>query len=178
MKEGTCTVSLIVAVAENGVIGHENKIPWKCSSDMKFFRRTTLGKPVIMGRKTWDSLGQPLKGRENIVLTRNKSAGLNGAYAVHDPEQALSLAKSLAGSPNHQQDDCEVMIIGGRGIYDAFIDFADRIYLTLVHISPAGDAFFYSFEELKRRGWEEVSRRDQAAGSRDQADMTFIVLEK
>ena len=174
MSEAGCKVSLIVAVADNGVIGMENTIPWKCSSDMKYFRKMTMGKPVIMGRKTWESLGKPLKGRENIVLTRNEDYQAPGAHIVTSGAKALQYAASVGG----QEGACEAMIIGGKAIYDEFIEEAERIYYTSIHVQPKGDVLFASLSELTRGGWSEISRREQSAGERDEADMSFTILEK
>jgi dihydrofolate reductase len=173
VSEKQCRVSLIVAVADNGVIGIDNKIPWKCSSDMKYFRQTTMGKPVIMGRKTWESLGKPLKGRENIVLTRNEDYEAQGASIASSRADALKLAASVTG-----EKGCEAMIIGGKAIYDEFMGYADRIYYTIVHMHPEGDTFFEKLSGLLQGGWTEVSRQEKTAGERDEADMSFIILEK
>ncbi len=173
MKE-PCLISMIVAVAQNGVIGAGNTIPWKCSSDMKYFRKTTMGKVVIMGRKTWESLGKPLKGRENIVLTRDQSYIASGAHIVTSGPDALKKAGSLCFG----DERCEVMIIGGKAIYDEFFDLSDRIYYTAIHMSPKGDTHFLELSQLIERGWREISRVEQSAGERDEADMTFVVLEK
>jgi len=172
--ERPCLVSLIVAVADNGVIGADNSIPWKCSSDMRYFRNTTMGKPVIMGRKTWDSLGKPLKGRDNIVLTRNDGFRVEGAHIVTSGPLALKLASSFCKPDQH----CEVMIIGGNAVYNEFITLCERIYYSQIHMSPNGDTFFPKLERLLDEGWREVSRQEQAARERDEADMSFIVLEK
>ena len=169
-----CLISLIVAVADNGVIGGGNSIPWNCSSDMKYFRKTTMGKVVIMGRNTWESLGKPLKGRENIVLTRNKNYLAQGAHVVTSGPDALKLAGEFC--PGDKR--CEVMIIGGKAIYGEFIGLSERIYFTQIHMSPKGDTVFSSLPELVEQGWREISRVEQAAGERDEADMSFIVLEK
>ncbi len=173
MKE-PCLISLIVAVAQNGVIGAGNAIPWKCSSDMKYFRKTTMGKVVIMGRKTWESLGKPLKGRENIVLTRDQSYIGQGAHIVTSGPDALKKAGALCLG----DERCEVMIIGGKTIYDEFFDLSERIYYTAIHVSPKGDTSFPNLSQLIERGWREISRVEQVAGERDEADMTFVVLEK
>ena len=172
--EEPCLISLIVAVAENGVIGDGNIIPWKCSNDMKYFRKTTMGKPVIMGRKTWESLGKPLKGRENIVLTRNPTYMAEGATVVASGPLALKKAGSLC----QREGRCEVMIIGGKAIYDEFLGLAERIYYTAIHMSPKGDTYFPSLSRLAELGWKQSSKTEHAAGERDEADMTFVVLEK
>ncbi len=174
MNEHEIPVSLIVAVAENGVIGRKNSIPWACSSDMKHFRSTTMGKPVIMGRKTFESLGRPLKGRENIVLTRNAGFKAPGAYVVTRVTDALQLAGSFVS----KGEGTEIMVIGGKAVYDAFFERAGRIYYTLIHLQPAGDTCFDTLADLAQRGWRQISRIEQAAGGKDEADMSFIVLEK
>ncbi|MCP4933011.1 MAG: dihydrofolate reductase [bacterium] len=173
MKE-PCLISLIVAVAQNGVIGTNNGIPWKCSSDMKYFRKTTMGKVVIMGRKTWESIGKPLKGRENIVLTRDPSYSAQGVHIVTSGPDALNKAGSLCVS----DERCEVMIIGGKAIYDEFFELSERIYYTAIHMSAKGDTTFLDLSQLIARGWSEISRVEQLAGERDEANMTFVVLEK
>ncbi len=170
----SCLISMIVAVADNGVIGAGNTIPWKCSSDMKYFRKTTMGKVVIMGRKTWESLGKPLKGRSNIVLTRNPTYVATGADVVTSGPDALK----KAGSYCTGDERCEVMIIGGKAIYDEFFELAERMYYTAIHMTPKGDTMFPQLSELSKRGWKEISSTEQSAGERDEADMTFVVLEK
>ncbi len=172
-----CSLSLVVAVADNGVIGGNGKIPWRCSTDMRRFREITMGKTVIMGRKTWDSLpvaARPLEGRHNIVISRNPNFQPEGAQAVLLPDEALYQARKKADAG----EDCEIMVIGGRFIYDMFWAQADRIYLTQVHLSPEGDRFFMTLDELLEQGWQEISREDVSAGPRDEADMSFLVLER
>ena len=127
-----------------------------------------------MGRKTWESLGKPLKGRENIVLTRNENFSAQGAHAVTCGPDALKMAGDFC--PGDKR--CEVMIIGGNAIYNEFIGLSERIYFTQIHMSPKGDTVFSSLSELEGLGWREISRVEQAAGERDEADMSFIVLEK
>ena len=140
VSEPTCKIALIVAVADNGVIGAGNEIPWKCSSDMQYFRKTTMGKPVIMGRKTWESLGRPLKGRTNIVISQNPDFELDGAFRVTSIDRALWRAFNAM---KEARDD-EIMIIGGGAIYDQFLKKAlvCRIYKTQIHMEPEGDTFF------------------------------------
>jgi dihydrofolate reductase len=138
-------ISIIAAVAENGVIGSDGKIPWNVPSDRKFFRKTTMGKPVIMGRKTWDSLLAPLEGRQNIVITRQVDYKAEGAHVCHDIQNALVLA--------HKFTKSEIMVIGGAQVYAMIIKVAHRIYLTTIHASPAGDTFFpaLNMEEWRKK---------------------------
>src|SRR5580693_6453368 len=126
-------VTLVVAIADNGVIGDHGKIPWRISDDMKHFKALTLGKPSIMGRKTWDSLPKkPLPGRTNIVVTRDRAFAADGAVVVHSLDEAL--ARAAAENPS------EIVIAGGADIYDALRDCANRIYLTEIHAAFDGDA--------------------------------------
>ncbi|MEJ8305568.1 dihydrofolate reductase [Saccharibacillus sacchari] len=126
------TITLIWAQAENGVIGRDNALPWRIPADMAYFKRETLGKAVVMGRKTWESFGsKPLKDRKNIVITRDASYAAEGAYIVHSIDEALSAA-----------DSEEVMVIGGSEIYELYLPIADRLRVTRVRESFEGDAVF------------------------------------
>jgi len=176
VTDAKCKIAMIVAVADNGVIGAGNKIPWKCSSDMKYFRKTTMGKPVIMGRKTWESLGRPLAGRKNIVISQNPDFEAEGAFRVTSIDRALGIALASL----KEEGGAEVMIIGGGAIYEQVLQasLVCRIYKTQIHMEPSGDTHFRSDKELAALGFAEVSREFQKAGSKDEADMTFIVLEK
>lgn len=126
------TITLIWAQDENGLIGRDNDLPWRLPADMAYFKRETLGKPVVMGRKTWESFGsKPLKDRQNIVLTRDEAFAAEGAVVVHTTEQALTMA-----------DGEEVMIIGGSQVYELFLPLANRLRVTRVHESFEGDTYF------------------------------------
>src|SRR5262245_8417642 len=125
-------VSLIVAMAENGVIGRDNALPWRLPEDLRRFKTITMGKPVIMGRKTFESIGKPLPGRTNIVLTRDKSWSADGVSVVHSFDEAMARAGEVA----------EVAVIGGAELFRMALARADRIYLTLVHAEVAGDVVF------------------------------------
>ncbi len=141
-------ISLIAAMANNRVIGIENRLPWKLPADMKWFRLHTLGKPVVMGRKTFESFGsKPLPDRLNIVLTRDKTYQAEGAKVVHSIDEAINVAGEVD----------EIMIIGGASFYQQMIPRADRMYLTLVEMEPEGDAWFPPFEESD---WKVVQRND------------------
>lgn len=165
-------VSLIVAMARNRVIGRAGGLPWRISTDLKNFKRLTVGKPVIMGRKTFESIGAPLVDRPNIVITRNRSYPDDGIFVVENLEAALRTARAfsrITGEP-------EVMIAGGAEIYGQALPLAERIYLTEVDAEVDGDAFF---PELDRTGWLEVSRRTlDASGPRDDHPCDFVVLER
>lgn len=146
----TLTLSLIAAHAENGVIGIENRMPWHLPGDFRYFKASTLGKPIIMGRKTWDSLGRPLPGRLNLVVSRQPGLALEGAEVFASLEAAVARAESWA----QEQGGDEVMLIGGAQLYALGLPFADRLYLTRVAASPKGDAYFPSFDQA---GWVKVS---------------------
>jgi len=142
------SVSLIVAVAKNAVIGLDNQLPWHIPEDLKWFKQNTMGKPMIMGRKTFESLGRPLPGRPHIVLTRDESFSYEGVHVVHTVESALELARSLAEA----QQLSEIMVIGGANIYQQMLPLVSKIYRTLVDLEPDGDAFFH----LEEGQWEVV----------------------
>ncbi len=165
MNAPTTCVSLIVAMDENNLIGKMGDLPWRLPVDLKHFKRTTLGKPIIMGRKTWESIGRPLPKRQNIVVTRDKSYIAKGADVVHDLEEALAIC----------HDAPEVMIIGGSSIYAAFLGRADRIYLTRVHARLDGDTHFPAFAE---KSWLETARVDRPADDQNAYDLSFLTLER
>ncbi len=155
---------MIVAVAANGVIGRDGELPWHLPEDLKHFKRLTLGKPVVMGRKTWESIGRPLPGRHNVVITRTPGYSADGASVANSPDAAIEL---LAGEP-------EIMIIGGGAIYRAFLEHASRIYLTEVDTEVEGDATFPGLGEE----WQHVSRESHAADERHAYAYTFIQLDR
>lgn len=144
------TLSLIAAAAENGVIGIDNRMPWHLPGDFRYFKSTTLGKPIIMGRKTWDSLGRPLPGRLNLVVSRQPDLILEGAEVYPSLEAATVRAQAWATD----QGVDEIMLIGGAQLYALGLPDADRLYLTRVHAAPEGDAYFPSFD---CQAWEKVS---------------------
>lgn len=164
-------LSLIVAVAENGVIGKDGGLPWRLSSDLKTFRRLTMGKPIIMGRRTFQSIGKPLDGRDNIVVTRDPNFVAPGVSVADSVADALTLARVMARTRGAD----EIMVIGGADIYKVALPAADRIYLTRVHASPDGDRHF---PELPSEDWREVSREALPQGERDAHPSTLIVLER
>ena len=160
----TPRVTLVVAVADNGVIGRDGTLPWRLPDDLKRFKQTTLGKPVLMGRKTWDSIGRPLPGRRNIILSTRPGFTAAGADVFPTLDAALH---ACAGEP-------EVMVIGGAEIYRVALPLATRIHLTRVHAAPEGDTFL----ELPLDGWRELSREDHPADDRHAHPFSFVTLER
>ena len=158
----TVRLALIAAVARNGVIG----LPWRISADLQHFKSTTMGKPIVMGRRTFESIGKALPGRPNIVVTRKVDFVADGVEVAADLDQALAIG---AG---HGAD--EVMVIGGGEIYAMALPRADRLYLTEVHRDAAGDVHFPAFD---RAQWREVSREDHAAAGETPA-FSFVTLER
>ncbi|MDZ5604912.1 dihydrofolate reductase [Pseudomonas sp. RP23018S] len=165
-------LSLIAALAENRVIGIDNSMPWHLPGDFKYFKATTLGKPIIMGRKTWDSLGRPLPGRLNLVVSRQTGLQLDGAEVFASLQHAQQRAEQWA----REQGVDEVMLIGGAQLYAQALEQAlvSRMYLTRVELSPAGDAWFPVFDEGQ---WQRVSSAPQAAEG-DGPAYHFEVWEK
>jgi dihydrofolate reductase len=163
---------IVVAVAENGVIGRNGTLPWRLKSDMAYFRKVTMGKPVVMGRKTWDSLSRkPLAGRTNIVVTRDGTFTAPGALAVTSVEAALVAAR---GDALRRGVD-EIVVIGGNDIFAAILPIADRIELTRVKLRPQGDVYF---PEIDGAAWREASRQDFDAGPEDEADFTILTYRR
>lgn len=159
-------VSAVVAASDNNVIGKDGGLPWHVSSDLKLFKEITMGKPVIMGRRTWESLPkQPLPGRRNIVITRNPDYAAEGADVAGSIHEALAMCE---GEP-------EVSIIGGGQVYEQAMDRTDRIYLTRIHLTVDGDTFL---PELPENEWQQVERREFEKGERDDAAFTLVVLDR
>jgi dihydrofolate reductase len=168
---GIC-VALVVAVSKNGIIGRAGKLPWRLSSDVRFFKKITMGKPIIMGRKTWESLPRrPLPGRDNIVLTRQADYKAEGAIVVRDVETALSTARTLAGRAGVD----EIAVIGGAEIYQLFLPIAHRIYLTVVDLHVEGDTRFPSFDPAQ---WKDIGQDAFAKGEGDDADFVIRTLDR
>jgi len=163
-------LSLIAAMAEDRVIGIKNSLPWKLPSDMKWFRKHTLGKPIIMGRKTFESFGgRPLPERTNIVITRDDNYQADGIVVVHSIEQAIEAARQTADNVP------EAMIIGGASFYEQMLDKVDRMYLTFVHKSLEGDAWF---PEYNLGQWQQVESIDVAADEKNIYPHQFVVYDK
>ncbi|MGD9501791.1 MAG: dihydrofolate reductase [Methyloceanibacter sp.] len=165
------TIALVVAMGENGAIGRGGDLPWRLSSDLRYFRKITMGKPVIMGRLTYMSLPRVLDGRLNVVLTRNAAFEAKGAIMAYNLEEALDVARKEAKRTGVD----EIMVIGGADVFRAILPQAGRIYLTEVKAAPEADTWF---PELDRGAWAEVSREDHAAGPKDDHAFSFVVLER
>lgn len=164
-------LTLVVAVAKNGVIGRDGDLPWRLSSDMKRFKAATMGKPVLMGRKTWDSLPRkPLPGRQNLILTRDADIKADGAWVYTDLAAMLAAARAMAEAAGVE----EACVIGGAQLYNAVLAQADRIVLTEVNLEPEGEAHL----KLDLSQWREVSRENVAAGPSDDADFVVRILER
>ncbi len=161
------TLAIIVAVAKNGVIGADNKLLWRLKTDLRRFKALTIGKPLIMGRKTYDSIGRPLPGRETIVVTRDQSFSVPGVHVCHGLPEALAKGDDLAAS----MGSAEVMVGGGGEIYAAALSLVERLYVTEVDIEPAGDAVFPS---IPSADWRVVRREEQPRGLDDEAAFAFI----
>lgn len=156
------TISFVVAMGRNRVIGRDNRLPWRMPADMQRFRKLTMGKAVLMGRQTYESIGKPLVGRDNIVLTRDASFRVDGCTIVHSIEEALQGA-----------GEGEIMVIGGAQIFAQMLGMADRIYLTLIDADFEGDIFFPPMESGT---WREMSREVCPADDANPYDYTFILL--
>ena len=157
-------ISLVVAVAENNVIGNENKLIWHLPADLAFFKRTTMGKTIVMGRKTFQSIGRALPGRKNVVISRDKNFSFENVEVLFDTNEVLLRSKSE-----------DIMVIGGAEIYKIFISVADRIYLTKVHHSFEGDTYF---PDLNTNEWKKVSEEPHFKDEKNTFDYSFIVLER
>jgi dihydrofolate reductase len=160
-------ISIIVAASENNVIGINNMLPWRLPLDLKYFKSTTLGKPIVMGRKTFDSLGKPLPGRPNIVITRQTDFQPEGAYVVRSVEEGVEKAKSFGGD--------ELFITGGSQIFGQAWPLVERIYLTRVYAVVHGDAFF---PQLDGAEFELVSDERHEADEKNQYPFSFQVWER
>jgi dihydrofolate reductase len=164
-------LSLIVAMASNRVIGRENGLPWSLPKDLAYFKRITMGHPIIMGRKTFDSIGRPLPGRCNIVVTTQQQWARDGVLVAHSFDQAVDVAHDNALRLGVD----EIMLIGGESLYEQALPSANRLYLTEVHAEVLGDAYF---PEYLSRNWFEVSREDYFADSENPFDYSFVVYSR
>ncbi len=163
-------IILVAAVAKNNVIGGGNTLLWRLSSDLKRFKALTWGKPLIMGRKTYDSIGLPLPGRETIVITRDRSFKAEGVHCAHSLEAALDLAEACA----RDLGAAEIIIAGGGEIYTQAIGGADRLEITRVNLEPEGDSYFPAIDPRK---WTLAASERHLAGPGDEADFEFCVYE-
>ena len=161
----------MAALADNGVIGRDNKLIWRLKTDLRRFRELTIGKPMILGRKTHESIGRPLSGRETIVVTRDKGFAAEGVHVSRSWDQALSQAEWLA----EDMGASEIVVGGGAEIYRLALPYAQRLYLTLVHTEPQGEAVFPAFD---RTAFREVWREPRPKGPDDEYAFTFVDLER
>jgi dihydrofolate reductase len=162
---------LIAAVADNGVIGQGGGLPWRLKSDLRNFRAITMGKPVVMGRKTYLSIGKPLAGRTNIVVSRNRDFAAPGVMVAPGIEAALAAAR---GDARRRSADA-IAVIGGAELYAHMIGFADRLVITHVHLRPDGDTMFPAIDPAL---WREVERSEHGPGPDDAAGFTVLVYER
>ncbi|WP_428697784.1 dihydrofolate reductase [Stappia sp.] len=172
-KSDTPEIVLVAAVGENGVIGSDGDMPWKLSTDLKRFKRLTLGCPLVMGRKTFQSIGRPLPGRDNIVISRDFgwAEGIDGIIRAGSLEAALERARASAGDTGAEA----IMVVGGGQIYEAALPRADRLEITSVHAKPAGDTHFPAIDpEI----WREVARETPERGPKDTAAVTFLTYRR
>jgi dihydrofolate reductase len=164
-------LSLIVATADNNIIGKDNQMPWHLPADLAYFKKTTLGKPIIMGRKTFESIGRALPGRRNIVISRDENYQAAGVDTVTSVEQALALVDGSNGDEAMN----EVMVIGGGAIYGHCLAKADRLYITHIKAAIDGDTQFPSYDDGT---WQEVSSEFRTADDKNVYDLDFCVYEK
>jgi len=161
-------ISLIVAKADNGVIGRDNKMPWHIPAELKHFKARTMGKPIIMGRKTFDSLGRVLPGRPHVVISRSALSLPENCYAARSLQEAISTAQTLV-------EQGEVVVIGGAEIYRQALPLVDRLYLTEVHIEPEGDTWF---PELNPGDWQETEREDVPADADSAIAYSIVTYQR
>ncbi|WNB92944.1 dihydrofolate reductase [Bacillus sp. NEB1478] len=156
-------ISFVVAMDENRAIGKDNDLPWYLPNDLKYFKKVTMGKPIVMGRKTYESIGKPLPGRENIVVTRDKQYQAEGTTVVHSVNEVLQI------------DAEEICVIGGAELFKLFLPKADRLYITEIHETFEADTFFPPLNESE---WQEVSRESGTVDEKNKYPHDFVVLEK
>ncbi|WP_069108580.1 type 3 dihydrofolate reductase [Pseudoalteromonas piscicida] len=159
-------ISMIAAMANNRIIGKDNDMPWHLPADLQHFKKVTLGKPVIMGRKTFESIGRPLPGRRNIVISRNLDYTQEGIEVLASPEAALSAVRGCD----------EIMIIGGGHIYDIFLPYAQRLYLTFIDLEVEGDTQFPDYEHVAE--WEVLETECNEPDERNNHSYKFVTLNK
>ena len=164
-------ISLIAAVAKNGVIGNEGDLPWNLPSDLRKFKEITDNKPIIMGRKTWDSIGRPLPNRDNIIISRNINLEIEGGIICLSPDEAISIAKIKANERGCE----EIMVIGGGYIYQEFMNIADKLYITEVDLEIEGDAYF---PKIDQELFKEISREERNKDPEDNAYHSLVIYEK
>jgi dihydrofolate reductase len=159
------TISFVVAYDRNRAIGKDNRLPWRLPDDMRHVRKVTMGKPLIMGRRTWDSIGRPLPGRTSIVLTRDQEFRCDGCLVARTPDEALKLAGAAP----------EIIVFGGARVFEEFLPLADRIYLTEVETEVDGDTHFPMLDPTE---WREVHRKRHPADERHAHAFSLVTLER
>ena len=164
-------LAVICAMSENRIIGRSNELPWHLPGDLKFFKQTTLGSPIIMGRKTWESIGRPLPGRSNIVVSRNNQLIIERVQTADSLTGAIKLAREIAVPDNVS----EVFVIGGAELYKEAFPLAGRLYLTRVHSEVEGDTYLEGFRE---KDWIEISRETFNVADHEGHNYSICVLEK
>ncbi|MBU60514.1 MAG: dihydrofolate reductase [Alcanivorax sp.] len=164
-------LAMMAAKASNNVIGRDNKLPWYLPNDLKYFKQVTLGKPIVMGRNTWESLKRPLPGRTNIVISRQADYVAEGAKVVGTLDEALELAGHVA----HIDGQDELVVIGGAQIYALALPRAERLYLTEVHADVPGDTYFPAVDAAQ---WREIGRDDFQAEGPNPYDYSFVVYQR
>lgn len=161
-------ISMIAALSENGIIGRDNTLPWNFPEDLKYFKKMTLGKPIIMGRNTFESIGsRPLPGRHNIILTQQADFQAPNCSVVHSREEAIALCKETEENQETKETQ-EIMIIGGAKIYQLFLPMATRLYLTMIHQNVVGDTYF---PKLNWKEWQTISEEKQP-------EFSWVVLDR
>lgn len=167
----TPRIAMIAAVARNNVIGADGSLPWRIRSDMRFFRETTMGKPLVMGRKQFETVGKPLKGRTNIVVTRQEGYQPDGVIVLNDLDAALDHARNIANADGVD----EVMVIGGGEIYAQALERTDRLYISHVDLAPEGSV---QFPRINLGEWRVMSTEPVAPGPDDDAGYTIRVYDR
>ena len=162
---------LVVAVAENGVIGRKGQMPWRIPGDLKHFKAVTMGKPMVMGRKTYESVGKPLPGRTSIVLTRDKNWRADSVLVAHSLDEILKLANEDAKKTGAK----EIAVIGGSALFEETLPIAAKIELTEVHAKPEGDVYFPKYE---RSAWRETRREGPMQSEKDEYAYSVVTLER
>ena len=159
-------ISIIAAMSDGRVIGKGNQLPWHLPADLAFFKKTTMGKPIVMGRNTYDSIGRALPGRRNIVISRNTGLSIDGCEVLHSPQEVIDATKN----------ESELMIIGGALIYKYFLPHANRLYLTLIDAKFEGDAYFPDYESMAK--WKVMARENHELDERNTYPYSFLTLDR
>ncbi|WP_453995627.1 dihydrofolate reductase [Bacillus nitroreducens] len=159
-------ISLLVAMDKNRLIGKDNDLPWRLPADLAYFKRVTMGHPIIMGRKTYDSIGRPLPGRENIIVTRDTSYKMEGCKVIHSIDEILKL---------NEEHDQELFVIGGAEIFKEILPYSDRLYITEIDEEFEGDTYFPAFDKSE---WKVISEEKGVKDEKNPYDYTFMVYEK